>query len=101
MLNDHLLVKNSKSNRRIVVLNNDPNAMHVRRILSLFDANGKKKDLVPIEKYPDIRKPSGVEKKTFRHTLRGKPIQERFLKKTKTRLNKWDMKKVGYSKSKK
>ena len=99
IINDHLLVKNSKSNRRIVALNNDRNAMAVRRITSLYDKSGKRKDVIAIEKYPDIRSPSGIEKKTFRKTLRGKPIQERYLKKTKTRLNKWDMKKAGHSKS--
>lgn len=92
--NDHLLVKNSKSNRRIVVLNNNKNKMEVRRITSLYDKNGKRKDVIPIEKYPDIPKPSGVKKKTFRKTLRGKPIQEQYLQKTKTRLNKWDMDKI-------
>lgn len=94
IINDHLLVKSSKSNRRIVSLNNNCNNMEVRRITSLYDKNGKRKDVIPIEKYPDIRKDSGIEKKTFRKTLRGKPIQEKFLKKTKTRLNKWDMKKM-------
>ena len=94
MVNDHLLVKSSKPNRRVVALNNDKNRMDVRRITSLYDKSGKKKDVIPIEKYPDIPKLSGVEKKTFRKTLRGKPIQEKFLKKTKTRLNKWDMKKI-------
>ena len=94
--NDHLLVKHSKSNRRVVALNNDRNNMHVRRITSLYDSNGKRKDVIPIEKYPDISKPSGIEKKTFRKTLRGKPIQESHLKKTNTRLNKWDIKKMYY-----
>ena len=94
LVNDHLLVKSSKPNRRVVALNNDKNRMDVRRITSLYDKSGKKKDVIPIEKYPDIPKLSGVEKKTFRKTLRGKPIQEKFLKKTKTRLNKWDMKKI-------
>ena len=94
IVNDHLLVKNSKSNRRIVALNNDKDEMHVRRITSLYDKNGKRKDVIPIEKYPDISKASGVEKKTFRKTLRGKPIQEKYLKKTNTRLNKWDMQKI-------
>ncbi len=61
--------------------------------MSLYDKNGNKRDLIPIEKYPDIPNPSGVEKKTFRKTLRDKPIQEKFLKKSKTRLNKWDMNK--------
>ena len=94
IINDHLLVKNSKSNRRIVVLNNDKERMDVRRVTSLYYKDGKKKDVIPIEKYPDIRKPSGIEKKTFRKTLKGKPIKEKHLKKTKTRLNKWDMKKI-------
>lgn len=99
IMNDHSLVKNSKSNRRVVSMNNDRNEMHVRRILSLNDKNGNlRKNLIPIEKYPDIRKPSGVEVKTFRETLKGKPIQEKFLKKTNTRLNKWDMKKISTSK---
>lgn len=93
-VNDNILVKHSKPGRRIVALNNDKNNMHVRRITSLYDKNGKKKDIIPIEKYPDIRKESGVEQKTFRKTLRGKPIKEKYLKKTKTRLNKWDMKKI-------
>ena len=68
IINDHLLVKNSKSNRRIVVLNNDKERMDVRRVTSLYYKDGKKKDVIPIEKYPDIRKPSGIEKKTFRKT---------------------------------
>lgn len=100
MTNDHLLVKNSKSNRRIVTLNNDKNRMEVRRITSLYDKNGKRKDVIPIERYADIPKPSGVEKKTFRKTLRGKPIQEKFLVKTKTRLSKWDMSKIIKTKQK-
>ncbi|MBE6645530.1 MAG: hypothetical protein E7612_09200 [Ruminococcaceae bacterium] len=95
-INDRLLVKYSKGNRRIVVLNNDKNDMHVRRITSLYDKNGKKKNVIPIEKYPDIPKESGIEKRTFRQTLSGKPIKEKHLKKTKTRLNKWDRKKMYY-----
>ena len=95
-INDHLLVKHSKSNRRVVALNNDRNNMHVRRITSLYDSNGKRKDVIPIERYPDIPKPSGIEKKTFRKTLRGKSIQESYLKKTNTRLNKWDIRKMYY-----
>lgn len=41
-----------------------------------------------------IRKPSGVENKTYRKTLSGKPIVEEKLRKTNTRLNKWDMNKI-------
>ena len=64
-LNDHVLVKFSKSNRKVVALNNDRNQMHVRRITSLYDKNGKCKDIIPIEKYPDISKSSGIEKAHF------------------------------------
>lgn len=92
-INDHVLVKYSKSDRRIVSLNNDRNNMEVRRIMSLYDKNGNRRhNLIPIEKYPDIPKASGIEKRTFRKTLSGKPIQEKYLTKTKTRLNKWDRK---------
>lgn len=41
--NDHVLVKHRKANRRIVVLNNDKNNMHVRRITSLHGDDGKRK----------------------------------------------------------
>lgn len=93
--NDSVLVKGSSKKRRVVALNNDKNNMAVRRISSLYDKDGNRKDrLIPIEKYPDIPKVSGVEYKTFHKTLSGKPIQEKYLYKTKTRLNKWDMKKV-------
>ena len=69
--------------------------MHVRRITSLIDKYGNiKANVIEIEIYPDINKRSGVEMKTFRKTLKGKPIQEKYLKKTKTRLNKWDIKKI-------
>lgn len=92
---DSLLVKGSKKKRRVVAMNNDKNNMAVRRISKLYDKNGNiKKRLIPIEKYADIPKPSGVENKTFRKTLRGQPIQEKNLDKTNTRLNKWDMAKV-------
>lgn len=93
-VNDHVLVRYSKANRRVVVLNNDKNNMHVRRITSLYDKNGKKKNVIPIEKYPDIPKHSGIEKRTFRKTINGKPLREKFFHKTKTRLNKWDQKKM-------
>lgn len=102
MINDHTLVKNSKSNRRIVSLNNDKSEMHVRRITSLYDKNGNvKKNVIPIEKYPDIKKPSGVEMKTFRQTLKGDKIREDCLRTTKTRLNKWDMQNIYKSKKNK
>lgn len=93
--NDKVLVGGKGKKRKVVSMGNDKNNMAVRRISSLYDNNGKKKErLIPIEKYPDIMKASGVENKTFRKTKSGKPIQEKYLGKTKTRLNKWDMQKI-------
>ena len=69
--------------------------MEVRRIFSFFDKNGNKRErLISIERYKDIPKLSGVENKTFRKTINGKPIQEKYLGKTTTRLNKWDLSKI-------
>lgn len=94
--NDKVLVGGKGKRRRVVSMGRDKNNMAVRRISSLYDKNGNiKKNLIPIEKYPDIPKASGVEVKTFRKTINGKPIEEKLLHKTKTRLNKWDMKKIG------
>lgn len=82
-------------------MGNDKNNMEVRRIFRLYDNDGKlRQNLIPIEKYPDIPKTSGVENKTFRKTVNGKPIQEKFLGKTKTRLNKWDMDRISKPKYK-
>ncbi len=90
--NDKLLVGGKGKKRRVVSMGNNKDKMEVRRIISLYDKNGKKKErLIPIEKYPDITKASGVERKTIRSTVNGKPIQEKNMRKTKTRLNKWDM----------
>ena len=95
---DRLLVGGKGKKRRVVSMGNNKNSMEVRRISSLYDKSGKKKErLIPIEKYSDIPKPSGVEVKTFRKTKVGKPILEKHLTKTKTRLNKWDMKKISSS----
>ena len=70
-------------------MGNDKNNMAVKRIMSLHDKNGNKKErLIPIEKYSDIPKASGVEDKTFR---KGK---------TNTRLNKWDMERIRRGKNK-
>ena len=69
--------------------------MHVRRITSLYDRNGNiKQNVIPIEKYFDIPKDSGVEMRTFRKTKNNQPIRESCLRKTKTRLNKWDMRNI-------
>ena len=85
-------------------MGNDKQNMEVKRILSLYDKNGKKKDyLIPIEKYPDVPEYSGVEDKTFRKAINGNSINEKYLIKTRTRLNKWDMAKIrrGRNKNKK
>lgn len=93
--NDKMLVGGFGKKRRVVAMNNDKENVAVRRISSLYDKNGnKKKRLIPIEKYSDIPKESGVEDKTFRKTVSGKPIKEKYLGRSKTRLNKWDMDKV-------
>ena len=94
--NDKILVGGKGKKRRVVSMGNDKNSMEVRRIFSLYDEGGRQKsNLIPIEKYPDIPKASGVEVKTFRKTISDKPIQEKYLSKTETRLNKWDMQKIS------
>lgn len=92
---DKVLVGGKGKKRYVVSMGNDKNNMAVRRISSLYDEKGKKKEkLIPIERYPDLHKPSGVENKTFRKTINGKPINEKGLRKTKTRLNKWDAERI-------
>ena len=77
-------------------MGNDKDNMAVRRILTLYDKNGNRKlGLIPVEKYKVIPKQSGVNAKTFRKTISGDPIQEKYLSKTKTRLNKWDFKRIS------
>ena len=99
--NDKVLVGGKGKKRRVVSMGNDKDNMAVKRIMSLYDKNGNKKErLIPIEKYPDIPKASGVEDKTFRKTTSGKPIQEKYLGKTNTRLNKWDMERIRRGKNK-
>ena len=94
IINDELLVKFNKPGRRIVALNNDKNNLHVKRISKLSNGGRNARKGIRIEKYPDIPDYSVVENKTFRKTKKGKPILESRLRKTKTRLNKWDMKKI-------
>jgi len=85
-----------KKKRRVVSMGNDRNNMSVRKISSLYDKEGKKKkNLIPIEKYPDVRKESGVERKTQRHNYKGEPLREALMTKTNTRLNKWDMERIS------
>lgn len=99
--NDKVLVGGKGKKRRVVSMGNDKNNMAVRRIMSLHDKNGNiRKRLIPIEKYSDIPKVSGVEDKTFRKTISGKPINEKYLGRTNTRLNKWDMARIRHGKDK-
>lgn len=99
---DKVLVGGKGKKRYVVSMGNDKNNMAVRRISSLYDEKGKKKEkLIPIERYPDLHKPSGVEEKTFRETISGKPINEKYMRKTNTRLNKWDAERIRKFKNKK
>lgn len=98
---DKVLVGGKGKKRRVVSIGNDRNNMAVRRISSLYDERGRKREnLIPIEKYPDIPKISGVERKTIRKTVSGKPLQEKYMRKTQTRLNKWDMARIRRGKPK-
>ena len=94
LINDNLIVKNFKKNRRVLVLNNDKENLHIRRITKRINNGLNARKGLAIEIYPDIPMPSVVENKTFRTTLRGKPIKEKYMKRTRTRLNKWDMRKI-------
>lgn len=94
LINDNLVVKHYKPNRRVVVLNNDKNSIHLKRITKIANGGLNARKGIPIEKYPNIRKPSVVENKTFRKTTDGYPININDLEPTKTRLNKWDMGKI-------
>lgn len=94
IINDELLVKHNKPGRRIVAVNNDRENLHVRRITKVANGGRNARNGYRIEKYPDIPQYSVVENKTFKKTKTGKPIKEYKLFKTKTRLNKWDMKKI-------
>ena len=94
IINDQLIVKHFKPNRRVVVLNNDKNNVHIKRVTKISNGGRNARKGISIEKYPDIPLPSVVQDKVFRKTLRVKPILEKYMKRTKTRLNKWDMKKI-------
>ena len=89
----------SKSNRRVVALNNDRNRVHIAKIKSLYDHKGnRRRNLIPIEKNALIKKPSGVYTYVYRKTKWNTPIKESKLRKTNVRLNKWDMKKIAHLK---
>ena len=99
IINDSILSRDNfyKPNRRVVLVRiKDNKYAYIKKIKSLYDSNGNlRKDLIAIEKYSDIRKPSGVHPKTYKKTKYNKPIKFNKLYKTKTRLNKWDRKKIG------
>ena len=89
----------AKPNRRVVALNNDKLRVKLAKIKSLYDDKGnKRKNLIPIEKYSNIRKPSGVYTYVYRKTKWNTPIKEKKLVKTNVRLNKWDMNKIKHLK---
>ena len=82
-------------------MGNGKKNMAGRGVMFLYEKNGKKKERpIPIEKFPENPKASGVEHKTFRKTTNGKHIQEKYLGKTKTRLNEWDMERIRRGKNK-
>ena len=101
MIDDKVLSRDgySKSNRRVVALNNDKTRVKLAKIKSLYDENGnRRKKLIPIEKYSILEKPSGVYTYVYRKTKWNTPIKECKLIKTNVRLNKWDMNKIKHLK---
>lgn len=84
-----------KSGRRIVVINEDKNEAVVCKIKGIKRPDGSiREKLIPIERYSCLTKDSGVDPKVYKKTRRGNNIEVSKMKKTTTRLNKWDMKKV-------
>ncbi len=91
--NDSFLVKSNPKKRKVVAINNDKNNVHVRRILSAGKGRNSRKG-TPIEIYPDIPKKSVIENRTIKKGVNGKPLTVKKMRKTKTRLNKWDRKRA-------
>ena len=87
--NDSILVKSKPKKRKVVAVNNDRENVHVRRVLSAGKGRNSRKG-TPIERYPDIPKKSVLESRTIRKGINGKPLSVKKMRKTKTRLNKWD-----------
>lgn len=95
--NDALFSKDGyrKSGRRVVVINEDKNEAVVCKIKGIKRPDGSiRENLIPIERYPCLTKDSGVDPIVYKKTGRGNNIEVSKMKKTDTRLNKWDMKKV-------
>lgn len=85
----------NKGNRRVVVLNNDKSEAVICKIKSLKDKEGNlRQKLIPIERYPCLTKPSGVDPNLRKRTNKGGKINLQKMQPTASRLNKWDMKKV-------
>lgn len=95
---DKILTGHPKGNRRVVIINNNPKELHVKRITKLSNGGRNAIHGIQIEIYPDIPLKSVVEDKTFKKAVNGKPLDMHYMKKTKTRLNKWDRKKLGIKK---
>lgn len=96
IINDSLLSRDGywKQNRRVVAINNNKRRVHVMKIKSLYDKNGKMRNLIPIENYNCLTKPSGIEKRVYNTTRFKTPIREKKMFRTNSRLNKWDMDKI-------
>ena len=89
----------NKPGRRVVAVNNDRQRMHVVKIKGLYDGSGNRRPkLIPIERYNVLHKPSGIFPFVHKQTAKGYPIRESKMKKTKARLNKWDMEKIKHLK---
>ena len=74
LINDKLVVKHYKPNRRVVVLNNDKNSIHLKRISKAANGGLNARKGIPIEKYPDIRTKTSTPKfppisRAFHHNL--------------------------------
>ena len=88
-----------KTGRRVVAVNNDRQNMHVVKIKGLYDANGnRRKNLIPIEHYSFLSKPSGIDPFVHKKTIYNTSIRESKMRSTNVRLNKWDMKKIKHLK---
>ena len=98
---DSILTGHHKKGRRVVVINNNPSELYVRRITKLENGGRNARKGIIIEIYPDIPVKSVVENKTFKKSVNGKPLRASKMRKTNTRLNKWDRKKLGIKPNKK
>ena len=97
IINDGLVSHDGyrKKNRRVVALNNDKREVHIAKIKGLYRNDGSRRsNLIPIENYNALSKPSGIYPYVYKKTAKGQSIEVSKMKKTRSRLNKWDMKKI-------